>query len=98
MAKGQRLTLDEVRDDEDYDPDESMMDGSNNEFSDLEMDEIMMISMNQGNPSGSAALSNDPTLNTSPTHGTIPGHSTPVLLSSQQSSNSISSGTSLDWV
>ena len=44
MAKRQRLTveqiLEDISDDEDYDdPDEPMMEGSDDDFSDLEMDE-----------------------------------------------------------
>lgn len=107
MAKRQWFTLDEVlddvlSDDEDYDPDEPMMEGSDDDFSDLEMDERNYDDFNDpvdfSNP---ATLSNNPTLSTSPTHGGIPGHNTPsspVSLSSQQCSNSTSpssSGTSL---
>ena len=44
MTKRQHYTLDEVMDhlsdeEDDYDPDEPMMEGSDDEFSDLEMDE-----------------------------------------------------------
>ena len=106
MAKRQHLTLEEVlddvlSDDEDYDPDEPMMEGSDDEFSDLEMDERnyddLCDPMDLGSPSGSAALPN------SPTHSGIPGHSTPsspVSPSPQLSPNGTSpssSGNSLDF-
>ena len=44
MTKRQHYTLEEVMDhlsdeEDDYDPDEPMMEGSDDEFSDLEMDE-----------------------------------------------------------
>ena len=97
MAKRQRLTveqvLEDISDDEDYDdPDEPMMEGSDDEFSDLEMDEDDLYDpVNIGNPSASSTVPNSPTLNGSPTlsgsptHSVTPGHSTPSSPSPQPS-------------
>ena len=87
MAKRQRLSVDDVMDvlsdDEDYDPDEPMMEGSDDEFSDLEMDEC-----DYGNNDDIADFS-DPSAAlprlTSPTHGSITANNTPGSLFPQPS-------------
>lgn len=76
MTKRQRLTVDQVledmlSDDEDYDnPDEPMIDGSDDDFSDLEMDERddnMYDPMDHDNPPGSSTVSGSPTHSVTPT-------------------------------
>ena len=81
MAERQRLTVEQVfediSDDEDYDDlDEPMMEGSDDDFPDLEMDEDDLYDpMDIGNPSGSSTVPNSPTLNGSPTLSSSPTHS-----------------------
>ena len=67
MAKRQRLTveqiLEDISDDEDYDdPDEPLMEGSDDDFSDLDMDEDDLYDPTDiGSPSGSSTVPNSPT-------------------------------------
>ena len=103
MTKRQHYTLEEVMDhlsdeDDDYDPDEPMMEGSDDEFSDLEMDERDDYDqLDLETPSSPAALHHSSTLSSAqPNSPTLSGisRSTPSPSGSPPQSQPPSSASS----